>query len=144
MSLEKIPKKVWMNFSEEEKRYHELEYKKAFENNRKFMIVSTRAVALLCVLALFFIGFAMLQSVKEYGQIKDQYGPQAFCYLCGLETKKSCSCVEYSVLYGYDSYKLTDEYALQLAENNAKKCNGSRVVGTQGNAFGQDDLPLLG
>ena len=144
MSLKKIPKKVWMNFSEDEKRYHELEYEKAFERNKRFTIISTRAIALFCIFVLLFIGFAMLQNVKEYGQIKDQYGSQAFCYLCGLETKKSCSCVEYSVLYGYDDYKLTDDYLLQLAEGNAQRCNGSRIVGTQGNAFGQEDLPLLG
>ena len=143
MSLNKIPRKVWVNFSEDEKRFRELEYKKAFEKNRRFMIISTRAIALICVLALFFIGFAMLQSVKEYGQIKDQYGSQAFCYLCGLETKKSCSCVEYSALYGYDDYKLTDEFLLELAEGNTQRCNGSRVVGSQGNAIGQEDLPLL-
>jgi hypothetical protein len=64
--------------------------------------------------------------------------------LCGLETKKSCGCVEYSVLYGYDNYKLTDEYLLQLAESNTEQCGGSRVVGSQGNAFSQEDLPLLG
>ena len=133
-----------MKFSEEEKRYYELEYKKAFEKNRKFMIVSTRAIALLCVLALFFIGFAMLQNVKEYGQIKDQYGSQAFCYLCGLETHKQCSCVYYSAVYGYDKYKLTDEYILELAESNTDQCNGSRIVGTQANGFGEQDLPLLG
>lgn len=127
-----------MNFSEDEKRHRELEYKKAFERNKRFTIISTRVIALICVFALFFIGFAMLQNVKEYGQIKDQYGSQAFCYLCGLETKKSCGCVEYSALYGYDNYKLTDEYLLELAEDNTQRCNGSRVVGSQGNAFDEE------
>lgn len=144
MSLKKIPKKVWKKFSEDEKRYHELEYKKAFENNKRLMIISTRAIALLCVLALFFIGFAMLQSVKEYGQIKDQYGSQAYCYLCGLETHKSCECVYYSTIYRYDDYKLTDEYYLQLAEDNSQRCNRSKIIGTQSNAFGQENIPLLG
>ena len=143
MSLKKIPKKVWMKFTEDEKRYHELEYKKAFEKNRRFMIISTRAIALICVFALFFIGFAMLQNAKEYGQIKDKYGPQAFCYLCGLESKKSCECVYYSKVYGYDKHKLTDEYLLQLAEGNTQSCNGSKIIGTQGNTFNQEDLPLL-
>ena len=141
--MKKIPKKVWMNFSEEEKRYHELEYKKEFEKNRRLMIISTRAIALICIFALFFIGFAMLQSVKEYGQIKDEYGSQAFCYLCGLETKKSCECVEYSTLYGYDDYKLTDEYLLELAESNTARCNGSRIVGSQGDNLDLENLPLL-
>jgi len=140
--IKKIPKKIWMNFSEDEKRFHELEYKKAFEGNKRFTIISTRAIALLCVFALLFIGFAMLQNAKEYGQIKDEYGSQAFCYLCGLETKKSCGCVEYSTVYQYDSYKLTDEYLLELAEGNTQRCNGSRVVGSQGNVF-SPELPIL-
>lgn len=138
MSLKKIPKEKWMKFSEEEKRFYELEYKKAFEKSRKFTIVSTRIIALLCVFALFFIGFAMLQQVKEYGKIKDQYGSQAFCYLCGLETHKSCGCEYYSTVYGYDDYKLTEEYFLELAERNSKVCEGSKIVGSQGN----NDLEL--
>lgn len=138
MSLKKIPKEKWMKFSEEEKRFYELEYKKAFEKSRKFTIVSTRIIALLCVFALFFIGFAMLQQVKEYGKIKDQYGSQAFCYLCGLETHKKCECEYYSTVYGYDDYKLTEEYFLELAEHNSEKCEGSKIIGSQGN----NDLEL--
>jgi hypothetical protein len=107
------------------------------------MIISTRVIALICVFALFFIGFAMLQNAKEYGQIKDQYGSQAFCYLCGLENKKSCGCVEYSTVYKNDQYKLTEEYALQLAESNALPCNGSRIIGSQGAAYDFTELPLL-
>jgi len=132
MSLKKIPKKTWMNFSEDEKRYHELEYKKAFERNKRFTIVSTRIIALLCVFVLFFIGFAMLQNAKEYGQIKDKYGSQAFCYMCGLETHKSCECVYYSKVYDYDDYKQTEEYYLKLAEDNTQVCNRSKIVGSQG------------
>lgn len=143
MSLQKIPKEQWMKFTEDEKRFHELEYKKAFEKNRRLMIISTRAIALICVFALLFLGFALLQNAKEYGQIKDKYGSQAFCYLCGLETHKSCECVYYSTVYGYDNYKLTDDYILQLAESNTDRCNGSRVVGSQGNAINPQELPLL-
>jgi len=127
-----------MKLSEDEKRFYELEYKKAFERNKRLTIVSTRVIALICVFALFFIGVAMQQQVKEYGKIKDQYGSQAFCYLCGLETHKSCECVYYSTVYKNDQYKLTEEYYLQLAEENAQQCNGSRIIGSQGNAYKQD------
>lgn len=138
--LKKIPKEVWMNFSEEEKEYHTLEYKKAFERNKRFTILSTRMVALLCVFALFFIGFAMLNAVKEYGQIKDQYGEEAFCYLCGLESLKECSCVYQSTMYSHDDYKLTDEFAISLAEKNAEQCTRTKIIGSQGNTQGQDFL----
>ena len=132
MSLKKIPLEKWKKFSEDEKRFHELEYKKSFERNKMFTIVSTRVVALLCVGALFFIGFVMLGAVKEYGQIKDQYGPEAFCYLCGLETHKSCECIYTSRIYEFDDHKREEEYFTQIAEENAMKCDPLKVVGSQG------------
>ena len=85
----------------------------------------------------------MLQQVKEYGKIKDQYGDQAFCYLCGLETHKSCECVYYSTRYEIDQYKLTDEYIQQLAEENAQPCVRSKIIGTQGKSY-EDNLNLTG
>ncbi|MDD4110171.1 MAG: hypothetical protein PHS54_01305 [Clostridia bacterium] len=127
-----------MNFSEDEKRFYELEYKKAFEKNKRFTVVSTRAIALLCVFALFFIGFAMMNAVKEYGQIKDQYGDQAFCYLCGLESNKKCECQYQSTMYSHDDFMLTEEYSLQLAEYNAGECKRSKIIGSQGD---KKDLP---
>ncbi len=127
-----------MNFSEDEKRFHELEYQKAFERNRQLTIISTRVIAVICIFALFFVGFAMLNSAKEVGIIKDKYGSQAYCYLCGLETHKSCSCEYYSTVYKYDNYKLTDEYYLKLAEDNSQRCNRSKIVGSQGNIYGVD------
>jgi len=142
MSLKKIPKEKWMTLSEDQKRYYELEYKKEFERNKRLTVVSTRFIALLCVFALFFIGFAMLNAVKEYGQIKDKYGPQAFCYLCGLETHKSCGCVYYSKVYGSDSYKLDKDYFLKVAEDNTASCNGTKIIGSQGNTF-TDAIPNI-
>jgi len=127
-----------MNFSEDEKRFYELEYKKAFERNKKLTVVSTRAIALLCVFALFFIGFAMMNAVKEYGQIKDQYGDQAFCYLCGLETNKKCECQYQSAMYSHDDFMLTEEYSLELADYNSQECKRSKIIGTQGD---KEDLP---
>lgn len=141
MGLKKIPKKVWLGFSEDEKRYHELEYKKAFERNKRFTVISTRVIALICIFALFFIGFAMLQNAKEYGQIKDKYGPRAFCYMCGLESKKKCECEEYSSVYGYDKeHKLSENYSVELAEYNSRVCSGSRVVGTQGGHLDENEI----
>lgn len=136
--LKKIPKEKWMNFSEEEKRFYELEYKKAFERNKRFTVISTRAIALLCVFALFFIGFAMLNAVKEYGQIKDTYGDDAFCYLCGLESLKKCECQYQSTMYSHDDFMLTEEYALGLAEYNSQQCERNKIIGTQGD---HPDLP---
>lgn len=133
-----------MKFSEDEKRYHELEYKKAFERSKRLTIISTRIIALICIFALFFIGFAMLTQVKEYGKIKDQYGEQAFCYLCGLETNKQCDCVYQSLMHDYDDFKLSENYSLYLAEYNSQVCQKSKIIGSQGNAFeGNLTLPLI-
>ena len=137
MGLKKIPKEVWLKFSKEERSYHELEYKKAFERNKRFTVVSTRIGALLLIIAFFFIGFVMLNAVKEYGQIQDKYGDQAFCYLCGLESHKKCECEYQSGIYDFDDYKLTEAYELQLAEYNSKECVRSKIIGTQGN----NDVP---
>ena len=136
MALKKIPKKQWDKFSEDEKRFHELEYKKAFENNRRITIISTRVIALICIFVLFFIGYAMLKSAEEVGMIKDQYGSQAYCYLCGLETHKECSCIYTSRMFGSDDYKLREEYFLELAEANSQRCNSSKIIGSQGNTYG--------
>ena len=137
MSLKKIPKKAWMKLTEDQKRYHELEYKKAFERNKRLTIISTRVIATICVFALFFVGYAMLNATKEVGMIKDQYGPQAYCYLCGLETKKECSCVYTSRMLNSDDYKAREEYALELAEGNAAECKRTKIIGSQGNIYGQ-------
>lgn len=135
MGLKKIPKEVWDKMSPDEKRFYELEYKKAFERNRRLTIVSTRIIAIFCIFALFFIGFAQLRQVEEYGKIKNQYGNQAFCYLCGLETLKKCECQYSSMIYDYDNYMLSENYSMYLAEYNSQTCNASKVVGTQGNNY---------
>ena len=75
----------------------------------------------------------MMKQVKEYGQIKDKYGEQAFCYLCGKETLKKCECQYQTNMYDYDDYMLSDDYALQLAEYNSQECTYSKVIGSQNN-----------
>jgi hypothetical protein len=132
MGLKKIPIETWNTFSQEEKDYHTLEYKKAFERNKRIALISTRGIALLCVLALFFIGFAILNATKEYGQIKDKYGKEAFCYLCGLESLKKCECQYQSLIYSHDDFMLTEEYKIQLAEYNSQACNNTKVIGSMG------------
>jgi len=142
MALKKIPKKVWMKFSDEEKEYHTLEYKKAFEKNRMRTVYITRAIALLCVFALFFVGFAMISNAKEFGQIKDTYGPDAYCYLCGLESLKKCEC-QYISNYGFNKgiAKDLDNYALSLADYNVKEC-ASMAVQNGSYAYAGYEIPL--
>ena len=36
--------------------------------------------------------FIQITYVKDINQIKTEHGPLAYCYLCGLENGRSCSC----------------------------------------------------
>jgi hypothetical protein len=62
------------------------------EKFRRFLLISSRVIALLLVFAIFFIGFVQINYVKEVNQIKAEYGSNGYCYLCGIETGKSCNC----------------------------------------------------
>jgi len=139
MALKKIPKKIWLKMSKEDQDYWEFEYKKAFEKRMRLTVISTRAIALLCVIVLFFIGFVMLNAVQEYGQVRDKYGKDAFCYLCGLESLKKCEC-QYNSMYEYDDYQLTENYSIELAEYNSKQCQQSKIIGSQGKTELPEDI----
>lgn len=60
--------------------------------HRKLLIIS-RIIAVLLVFAIIFIGIIQLKYVKEYNDLKNKYGNYAYCYMCGYELGKSCSCV---------------------------------------------------
>lgn len=140
MSFKKIPKEKWMQFSQDEKDYYTLEFQKDAERRLKTTVIVTRIIAVLLVVALFFIGFAMLNAVKEYGQIKDQYGRDAFCYLCGLERFKKCEC-QYISTQGANDYILEqrENLSLALAEYNIRSCDGMKV---QDGSYQYANIPL--
>jgi len=126
MDFKKIPKEQWDKMSFNEQSYWKLEFDKYQNKKRNQMIIFTRIVAIFFILYLFFIGFAQLKVVNEYGKIKDKYGSQAFCYLCGLENYKKCECQYFS---DYNEVVLDDfeNYKKQLATYNTKKCDGLKV-----------------
>lgn len=57
-----------------------------------FRSISTRVIALLLVLAIVWVGVVQLHYAKDVATVKNKYGSQAYCYLCGIETLKRCSC----------------------------------------------------
>lgn len=67
----------------------DLENKERF---RRRLLISSRVIGILLVLSIFWIGFIQIQYVNKINQIKAEYGPLAYCYLCGLENGRSCSC----------------------------------------------------
>jgi hypothetical protein len=62
------------------------------EKFRRVLLISTRVIAMLLVLAIVWIGFLQLTYVKEVNQIRGNYGSLGYCYMCGLETYRICSC----------------------------------------------------
>jgi hypothetical protein len=126
MGFKRIPKEEWDNMTYQEQNYWRLEFDKSIAKRLKSTIIITRILALLLIGVLFFIGFAQLKAVNDYNQIKDKYGSQAYCYLCGLENYKKCECQYFS---DYNDKILEDleSYSLQLAEYNIKNCGGLKV-----------------
>lgn len=134
--MEKIPKEQWFKMSQEERDHLTFEFNKSVEQRKKWTIIITRAIAILCVLALLFIGVIQWRALEEYGKIKDQYGQDAFCYLCGLEELKKCECQYYSVRDGLVPTNKT-EVGLALAEYNTQSCKGMHVDNS-----GSDFIPI--
>jgi len=62
------------------------------ERFRRKLLIATRVIATFFVLAIIFIGVIQIKYVNEVNQIKTEYGERGYCYLCGLETGRSCTC----------------------------------------------------
>jgi len=122
MTFKKIPKEVWdkMNFNDQN--YWKLEFERSVEDRTRQTVIATRIIAVALVVCLFFIGVAQMRGISDYNQVKDTYGPGAYCYLCGLENYKKCECQYFSDINDVLLQDL-DAYALSLAEYNAEKCS---------------------
>ncbi len=62
------------------------------ERFRRKLLIATRVIATFFVLSIVFVGFIQIKYVNEVNKIKLEYGERGYCYLCGLETGRSCSC----------------------------------------------------
>lgn len=92
------------------------------EKFRRFLLVSSRIVAFILVLAIFFIGFVQINYVKEVNEIKGEYGSNGYCYLCGLETGKSCNCNYLPQLVLMDKSFDGEAYLENIAIMNVEQC----------------------
>lgn len=92
---------------------------------RKNLLIASRVLALLLILSIFFIGFVQINYVKDINEIKQKYGDNAYCYLCGLESGKICSC-NYIPKYSVDGRINPDfdlnSYLENLAYANSEEC----------------------
>jgi hypothetical protein len=89
-----------------------------------------------------FIGIAQMRAISDYNKIKDEYGPSAYCYLCGLQNYKKCECQYISNL---DDSVLDDlsGFALSLADYNVRTCAGMEIQDGSydvGSIYGQVDI----
>jgi len=62
------------------------------EKFRRRLLISTRLIAIFLVCAIIWIGYLQITYVKEVNTIKSKYGTLAYCYLCGYENLRKCSC----------------------------------------------------
>ena len=64
---------------------------KSKENFRRKLLIFSRIIAVLLIVGIFFIGVIQIKYVNEVNELKGEYGSAGYCYLCGLETARSCS-----------------------------------------------------
>lgn len=88
---------------------------------RKKLLIISRIIAVLLVFAIIYVGFIQMKYAKEFNDLRSKYGSNAYCYMCGLESGKSCTCV-YMPELSLSSEGRKD-MLMSLATNNAKICN---------------------
>jgi len=125
MTFQKIPKEQWLKLSQEEKNYYTLEFQKSVEKRQRITIFITRAIAIFCIFALFWIGYVQLQAVRNYEVAVDKYGVEGYCYLCGELAFKRCEC-EYYKEMDYGNIRMPEpnytQISNELANYNVQGC----------------------
>ena len=127
MAFTKISKEEWLKLSQEERDYLTLEFNKSVEKRKRNILYLTRGAAILCIFALFYIGYAQVRAVENIGSIYDKYGENANCYLCGYQELRKCECIYWEK--GYTPDNMTD-YKERLGIFNTQACKGFHVVNT--------------
>ncbi len=62
------------------------------EKFRRRLAMGSRVIAIILILAIFFIAFVQIKYVKEINDYRSKYGSRWSCYLCGKEMGRSCTC----------------------------------------------------
>lgn len=128
MAFEKIPKSKWETFTQDEKDYHTLEFKKSIEERLRVTIIVTRIIAVFFIFGLIYMGYSQFEQAKIYDDKLREYGGYGHCALCGEYNLKRCEC-EYAQTVGFGNLpqevnitKISEE----LAEYNSRKCESYR------------------
>jgi hypothetical protein len=138
MKFQKVSREEWLKLNQEERDYLTLEFNKSVEKRKRIALFATRGIALFCVLVLIFIGYAQIEASRSYGQIKEKYGKDAYCYLCGVESLRKCECIYWTL--GSKPKNIT-EYQLELGNYNTQVCKGMHME--QGNMPDKNFIPIV-
>lgn len=138
MTFQKVSKEEWLKLSQEERDYLTLEFNRSVEKRKRIALFATRGIALFCVLVLIFIGYAQIEASRSYGQIKERYGKDAYCYLCGVESLRKCECIYWS--HGSRPDNMT-AYKENLGLFNTQTCKGLHME--EGNMPDKNFIPIV-
>jgi len=92
------------------------------EKFRRKLLISSRVIGMLLILAIFWVGFIQIKYVNNINSIKLEYGDSAYCYLCGLENGRSCSCNYVGDLISSSPDFDWDTYLESIAFQNTIPC----------------------
>jgi len=96
------------------------------EKFRRRVMIGSRVIAVALILAIFWIGYIQMSYAKEFNDMKSEHGANAFCYYCGIESGKTCSC---NYLRPGQSSKEIKAWLEDIAYGNAQKCENIHVNG---------------
>lgn len=106
------------------------------EKFRRRLLISSRILGVLLIVAIFWIGFVQVQYMKDVNKIKAEYGSLGYCYLCGLENGRSCSCnyisdiemsnPDFDIRYYFEN--IASSNVIQCEDRNNKYINLSDIV----------------
>ncbi len=124
MAFKKIPLEDWKKMTLAEQGYFTLEFQKSVEKRQRLTIIATRIIAVIFVLALFYVGYAQIGQARLIDYKVKEYGPYGYCALCGEYNLKKCECQYMKVLYEGNIPTHADASGLskELAEYNSKSC----------------------
>jgi hypothetical protein len=105
--------------TEDSKNILSIESKEKF---RRTILLLSRLLAFFLILGIFFIGFVQIKYSKEVTELKNKYGSNAYCYLCGYESGKVCGCHYIPELVVKNSDFDAKTYFTNIAISNAAIC----------------------
>ena len=85
------------------------------EKFRRRIMIASRILAVFLIVSIMQVAYVQMKYAKEVNEIKSKYGNLGYCYMCGLENYRICSCQ-------YNDNPLTTRINLtELGQSTANK-----------------------